>query len=166
MPAYHDGWSFVIDAPPHWVGNFIQELCGFVTGEADDDLDRERIDELTGEFRAQFRDDNPIEDLIADDLEYDDNVPSIAPCTVYPTPGWSYVGHGNFREVADGESPAFPAYLSVRIFLTREPTTDEVEFLKRRANEFAQRGTEFSGPFEISGFRLVREQLSIEQKSV
>ena len=43
----------------------------------------------------------------------------------------------------------FPAYLSVGIYMARRPTTEEVEFLKKRADEYGK-----ANKIKVTGFRL------------
>jgi len=60
-----------------------------------------------------------------------------------------------------------PAYMSVAICLEEEPTPEEIEFFKERAHKFAKNYRTSWGnkpcPFEIEGFRLVRERIVAEE---
>jgi hypothetical protein len=67
-----------------------------------------------------------------------------------------------------------PAYNSVGIFLTREPTEGEIEFLKARAHKYLterRKRSRFSNEdlqpkFKIEGFRVVVEKTKKKDRSV
>lgn len=67
-----------------------------------------------------------------------------------------------------------PAYMSVGVYLTREPTEKEIEFLKERAHKFLTakgKKSRFSGEdqmfkFKIEGFRLVVEEKKAKERRV
>lgn len=66
----------------------------------------------------------------------------------------------------------YPAYNSVAVFLTREPTKEEIEFLKDRASKFVadqRKRSRFSDErfgFKIEGFRLVVEEKVAQERSL
>jgi len=63
----------------------------------------------------------------------------------------------------------YPAYMSVAICLNREPTQEESDQIKVRAQKFANEHKNFDGasdPITITGFRLVIERMVAESKAL
>lgn len=63
----------------------------------------------------------------------------------------------------------YPAYLSVAIFFSEKPTSDQIKFMKKRLENFVntkrENGREWDKDFDvkITGFRLLKKTVSIEE---
>jgi|SRR5581483_1604928 len=76
----------------------------------------------------------------------------------------------------DGKIKKYPTYNSIGIILTRKPTDEQIEFLKKRAKKFTTERRKLSrfsgdlgdlmGKFEIEGFRLVTKKVTYEGDEV
>ncbi|MCH9838865.1 hypothetical protein K0U83_24580 [bacterium] len=120
-----------------YAGNFERALCAACTGVVDD---------TASEAEAEgSRYDGP--DL--SDLVGGANVDGCwRPARCWPTPG---KGDHN----------------TVRIYLEREPTAEEVEAIRSRAVAFAARGCgEWVRPFRVLGIRLVRKRTATQSRAL
>lgn len=128
-------YSFIIDTNSY-SGNFEREMCAFLTGQVGE---CGVGDEHAKEFKEQFPNEYAIfEDIIGS--ESDDNG-CYRPCDITETPG-RFTKH--------------PAYESVLIHFCKKPPTEIIEFMERRALEFAETQTiDYNNNHcKILGFRL------------
>lgn len=151
-------WSFVVDTD-QYAGNFERELTAYVIGQADEYAN---VDDYIAMFEEECGFD--FEDLYDTRVSDpgDDGIMR-APNDLAPTPGWSNDGHGGHYRV-DADHPfKHPAYQSVAIFLSREPTSEELAELVKRATSFSQlsRRREWDDRPTILGCRLVKERLEL-----
>jgi len=93
--------------------------------------------EMAELFRKEVGDPSPFEDLFGEGFEQYDCELVEVPVTIYPTPGWSN-DRGNLYQVTDERPFKYPAYMSVRLFLNQEPTTEQLGILKARAEAFSE----------------------------
>ncbi len=93
-------------------------------------------------------------------------------CAIHPTPGWSNEGRGEFYRVTPERPARWPAYMSVRIPLTRPLTPAELAGIVARARSFASSGGptlygfQMTRPFTVTGFRLLRTRIVSEWVTV
>ena len=154
------GLSLVIDTDTY-AGNIEREMlaactgiaCEFSTGEAD--------------TLAAAYDGPDLGDLVSS-IVWDPGDDGIArtPVAIYPTPGWTNTGGGEHVRVSESQPFEWPAYMSVRIPLSREPSINVLDGIKRRALAFAASAGEFRDPFRITGFRLIRERVTTQSRDV
>ena len=159
------GPSLVIDTDSY-AGQFERQLTAFVVGELDDERAPFDGEEMINIFREEVGDVNPFEELVTWGLEFDDDIPGVTVCSLYPTPGMSNDGHGNHYQVTEEQPYQYPAYYSVRLFLDREPTPEELALIKERSEKFAVRGIKYQPPFRITGYRLVYERVLVEERQI
>ena len=57
-------------------------------------------------------------------------------CSIWVTPGWSNDGRGKHVRLADGQSRAYPAYMSVAMFCSKHPPREVIDEVWKRAQEF------------------------------
>ena len=163
--AVWEGPSLVIDTDSY-AGNFERPLCTYVTGIIDEQRASFECPEMARLYQEEVGAENPLDGLVAWGLEFDDDVPSVTVCSIYPTLGWSNDGHGEHYQVTNERPYKHPAYYSVRLFLHREPTEDELSLIKARAKAFATRGLKYQPPFTITGYRLVYERVIVDGRAV
>lgn len=162
------GWIFVIDTE-EYAGNFEREMTAYITGKVGECTVGEEMTDLykseTGDKELKIFDDV---------LEYrNDNHGCSRPCSIHTTPGWINDGVGN-HEKSDGKG--FPAYLSVAIFFFNKPSKKLIELMKSRAKTFSnakrqvakQNNRPWDETFDlkITGFRLIKENISYIEKNI
>lgn len=161
------GLSLVIDTNTH-AGNIEREMLAACTG-------------ITGEFAtdsaerlAEAYDGPDLDDLVSSIL-YDpgDDGFHRSRATIYPTPGWSQGPRGGEPYRVTAKRPfKWPAYMSVRIPLAREPDAATIDGIKRRALAFAASGVVSPDgaidvrPFRVTGFRMIRERVTTQSRNV
>ncbi|MEK7183965.1 MAG: hypothetical protein AAB701_00385 [Patescibacteria group bacterium] len=163
--AVWPGPSLVIDTDSY-AGQFERPITAFVTGEFDDEFTRSDVKAMAKVFHKEVGKVNPVKGLLARGLEFDDDVPKVTVCSLYPTPGMSNDGYGHHYQVTEDQPYRYPAYFSVRFFLHREPTPKQLNLIKQRAEQFAARGTTYQPPFCIVGYRILYERIVIKEKLV
>lgn len=159
------GPSLVIDTNSY-AGNFERELTAFVTGFIDEERATKYIKSMVDIFRKEVGENNPFENLLTWGLECLGDIPGETVCSLYPTPGIGNDGHGNYYQTNSETPSEYPAYFSVRFFLSREPNAEELDLIKKRTERFAVQVVEFKQPFRITGYRLVYEKVVIEEKQI
>lgn len=162
--AIWEGPSLVIDTDTY-SGSFERGLCAYLTG-LHNEISSAEAPEMAELFKNEVGDPSPFEDLFGMGYEFYGGCEFVAvPVTVYPTPGWSNEC-GIFYQVTDERPFVDPANMSVRLFLTQEPTTEELDVLKARAETFSKTSNEDHEPFKITGYRIVYEKILVEGRSV
>lgn len=150
-----DGWDNTTETTGAWgdpmlvidtntyAGNIERELCAACTGQTGECE--------VGQDVADKYDGPDLEDAIS---RRPDEHGCWRPVTIYPTPGLSVRG-------------GHPVYQSVRIFLTRELTPEELAGIKARAEAYARApSSAFTRRFRITGYRLVRERTVTQARAV
>ena len=166
-------WLFVIDTDTY-AGGFSRELTAFCTGQ----ICEEDCHGLP-EAEALLAADPVMAQCLADLVEYCPDEHGVArPCALSPTPGWWNDGLGGHypdslrhavtpqqvyaQKVAqltpEGQAHIqeighYPAYLSVAIFLSEQPSPEVRAFLIRRAHDYWAMA---AAPWTIIGFRLLQ----------
>lgn len=137
-------YALVIDTE-QYSGNFERQLCAFTTGQIGGC-------EVGDDYARLYDEPEPFENI---EQRADEDDGCHRPCSIWPTPGWSNDGKGIHTK---GNGP-FLAYLSVAIFFHEQPTTEQVELIKRRSVKFNEAQARLCPyPREaitITGFRLV-----------
>ena len=158
-----DKWIFVIDTDSY-AGNFERDMCAYITGVTGECGVGGNFAEIyfddTGEkkFRSKF------EDL----LEQRSDGNCRRPCSIWETKGWFNNGFGKFFK---GKGK-YPAHMSVAIFFVNKPTEEIIDFMKKRANIFAEAKRRFGETWDkkfklkIGGFRLIKETITFEEVNV
>lgn len=152
------GLSLVIDTSAY-AGNFERSLLVAATG-----VMPTYPDGYTEKTAEEFAHEKAHADLVGHVLNDSDDASFIDRCVIYPTPGWSNNGKGKHYRVTRSRPYKYPAFKSVRIPLTREPTAEEFGDIKRRALAFAASCSHPAGAFRITGFRLVEERTQTREK--
>jgi len=149
-------WSFVIDTDAY-AGNFERALCAYVTGRH---CGTGRVAAYLEMYQREVPEDffESLHEQRVDD-HGDDHI-ARAPMALAPTPGWGRRDDGNHYELEDGEEAPHPAYQSVAIFLSRQPTQEELQALAARAYAFPQlpREKPWDARPKILGCRVVEER--------
>lgn len=146
-------YVFVVDTNSY-AGNFERELVAYMTGA--------RGDCRVGKTEAKYYEEDMGElgvALTAKLGQYPDDNECYRPATIWPTPNRYNDGDGNHF---DGPG-RFPAYESVAALFDECPTPEEIDLMKRRAQQYcalAAQG-EFSDyhkhEIKIKGFRLITQ---------
>lgn len=130
-------WSFVIDTDGYGGGN-TREVCGYLTGLTDEHGDRQAGPYIDMFFHDADPRTADFEDLVEERLcDPGDDGYHRAPADLAPTPGYANDGHGGHRKLKAGEVGEHPAFQSVAIFLSRQPTVQELNCLIERARRKA-----------------------------
>lgn len=151
-------WAFVIDTH-EYAGNFERELCAYVVGRVDEHGEHHARSELEA-FRRDYPNNNPFEDLVESRLvDPGDDGYHRSPCEAAPTPGRGNDGSGDCYDATPERPAKWPAFESVAIFLSREPTAEEVATMKARAlaHRDLPKRREWDPRPTVLGFRIVRE---------
>jgi len=138
-----------------YAGNFERQLGAYMTGQIGDcgvgqeeaNLFIADVDEQTYEWFADNISDVP-----------DDNG-NRRPANISPTPGWFNTGHGKHYRYGKKECETkYPAYLSVEMEFYKEPPSDMLDLMCKRAYEFSKdtRVKYCSRPKKITAIRLVK----------
>ena len=130
-----------------YAGNFERELCAYVTGHWDQETHGGDQAEV---FEKEWGDrPNPFEDYITMALTQDDD----CPVNTYQCLEWE---------------PVNKKMNSVGIFFEKEPTSELIELIKKRAYKFEKKGKIFDKPvnLKIIGFRLLKRTVKIEETNV
>lgn len=137
-------------------GNFERELCGYITGQVGecgvgDNTADEFKEEVSTELQELF-------DEMIEQVPDEDNG-CYRPCVIWPTPGRYNNGRGGHFDLADfnaedawGGRP-HPAYESVAVFFTEQPTPEMIALMKERATVY---GEEHS--LGVTGFQLIKRE--------
>lgn len=157
-------YMFVIDTDSY-AGNFERPLTAYCTGCTGDCG--------VGEGQAELFEQEEGEDVLYEADEFIGSEPDDRgchrPCVIYPTPGWTNDGKGNYEKA---KNVKYPAYLSVAIHMTEKPPEVWIERIKRRANIFAANpnlgyrdGWDLEKPFTITGYRWITETITTTAES-
>jgi len=159
-------WSFVIDTDSY-AGNVERSICAYVVGVVDE-YGAHQVEAEIEAFRRDYPNQNPFEDLVESRLvDPGDDGYHRAFCDLVPTPGRGNEG-GRHYTVTPEHPAKWPAFESVAIFLSREPTAEEVATLKARALALQSlpRRKEWDARPRILGFRLMQEIARVSWESV
>ena len=168
-----DKLFFVIDTDKY-SGNFERQLCAYMTGELDEsDVGQEYACTYRAEMglKEEPTESDDEKDLLFDLVGFcngDEGFQFRA--TICPTPGYSNNGSGEHTKLEPGEMMKWPAYQSVAIVLSEEPSPEQITLLKNRAEAFAALSragkTKYIEAFNISGFRIISTHTSINSRVV
>ena len=159
-----------------YAGNFERELFMFITGRPD------ASDGMTNSGMARYQElgkkalpDNSFFDSLLDQRINDPGDDGIhrAYVTICPTPGFFNVGGEHYPDADKNKAVLnnkmqHPAFQSVALFLQREPTAEELVYIKKRANLFADlpKKWEWDARPKILGFRLLRARTTWSSKAL
>lgn len=136
----------------NYSGNFERELCAFITGKVGE---CEVGDEHVPDFQEN------VLPVLADKFDRmimqkpDEDNGCRRPCAIWPTPGRYNNGMGgHFDVTAEVTERQWPAYESVAIFFSEQPTQDMIDLMKQRATQYDEEIETIS----ITGFQLLNEK--------
>lgn len=135
----------------NYSGNFERELCGFLTGmvgecEVGDDQAELFKEDVAPELVEKFSD-------MVTDMPDEDNG-CMRPCVIWPTPGRYNNGYGgHFDDSVETTDTKWPAYESVAIFFSKQPTQDMIDLMKQRAAEYDE-----DHAIGVTGFQLLKRE--------
>jgi len=147
-------YIFVIDTR-NYSGNFERAMTAYCTGrygECGVDDDQSLI--FTKEVGSP-------DEYFSEVYDTPDEHGCYRPTVIYSTPGWYNDGHGgmfkdNQQEVDN--IARFPAYLSVAIFFSDQPTAEQMTMIIERSKKYAK-----SNNINITGFRVLKEETTLAQ---
>ncbi len=130
-------YIFVIDTE-QYSGNFEREMCAYCTGRY-------------GQCEVGREESKIFEDEVGDPYELfdfiiersDDDNGCMRPVSIWPTPN-----------VEEGQVH----YLSVAIFMEKEPTKEQSDLIKNRSIKYAEKHN-----IHVTGFRLITETTKCEE---
>ena len=151
-------YMLVIDTNAY-AGDFDREICAYVTGICDEDAPAH--DEVANvladapELVQAFRD----KSMLVTHAEY-----GPVSNTIRSTPGRINEGDGDCRDAEPGED-GWGAYESVAVFLSKPLTTTEMDYVRRRAHEYAAKplGSKIK-PLGITNVYLVEVTTKVEER--
>lgn len=164
-----EGWTelnhdfvFVIDTNQIAVP-FYKELCAYCTGFFHDDLPIDGNDFYVDlGIDEDDESSNPLMGCVCRKFLADEDAST--PCCVWLNKRYGCDENGRFELLDENNCQhyEFPAPMSVGIFMESEPTKDQADLIKARAQRFAQKRPELA----IEGFRLIQHvKLGKEQQA-
>ena len=181
------GVIFVIDTDAY-AGNFERPMCAYLTGQVGDCGVGEEYAEMFKQCPEEAYEE-AFEDLI---VHVPDDHGCCRPVSIYATPGFWNDGMGNEWRDEDWGQPKTvekyrkaveqwlkdhpgedhfdgphrcPSYQSVAIFFDKQPSPELLLLMRKRAMAFPEvyaAHREWNYPFNILGFRLVKETVVVE----
>lgn len=139
--------GFVVDTDSY-SGNFEREMCAYMTGYIGD---CEVGEEEANDYLKSYTE-------VSGVIDKPDEHGVYRPVKIHPTLGFWNDGMGKHYKFGDENAPLqtvkYPAYQSFIIYLYELPSEEELERMKKRALEYAEKNK-----IEILGFRFVFEEV-------
>ncbi len=148
-----------------YTGNFEREMCAHITGEIGECMVGEDyiadVDDIAEELDMPVEKVSEIMQWMQDFVvqRYDEGC--YRPCEIYPTEGRSNNGNGRHYDVTPEQPFKWPAYESVAIYLSKEPTKEIFDFIVARAKSFkypAWKKSESNPELEVKGIHILVEE--------
>ena len=151
--------AFVVDTR-QYSGNFEREMSAYVTGR-EGEFDARRETDCIEMFNQEVFDKEILDELLDKKCEGIHVEYSAVGCAICPPPSRVNDGNGVHTD-ADGMSRAAvktcPAYESVAMFFSEEPSDNLIAFMKFRAVEFGKLHN-----LTIVGFRLLKQKTVVTE---
>lgn len=162
-------YAFIVDTEDY-SGNFERSMFAYLTGEP-----YEYYHKNSEAYAEQAQKELPdtVKNFIQTNLDFQlddtDDVPTHKNFQIWPTPGWSNDGNGNYTKVGPKGKVLYPAYLSVAIFFTEIPPKNVLDTLADRARKLCREHKDFMGeasPIKFTGCRLVLVENTVTESLV
>lgn len=146
-------------------GNFEREMCAHITGVIGEcEVGNDHIGDcadIAEELNMPVEKVSEIMAWMEQNISQRCDEGCYRPCAIYPTEGRSNNGNGRHYNVTPETPYKWPAYESIVIYLSAEPTKEIFDFIVARAKSFkypAWKKSESNPELEVKGVHILVEE--------